>query len=88
MRAVTHKIERVNLSQSDTNNVKPMSTALEQRSVLEEMLNDVSIQCRFRWTKGAVAVWDERSTQHSGAADHRGSPRTLRRCTIAGERPE
>jgi taurine dioxygenase len=55
---------------------------------LASRVNDVSIQCRFRWTRGAVAVWDERSTQHSGSADHRGSPRTLRRCTIAGERPE
>ena len=54
---------------------------------LASRVNDVSIQCRFRWTKGAVAVWDERSTQHSGSADHRGHPRALRRCTIAGERP-
>jgi alpha-ketoglutarate-dependent taurine dioxygenase len=50
-------------------------------------VNDVSIQCRFHWTEGAVAVWDERATQHSGSADHRGSARILRRCTIAGERP-
>jgi alpha-ketoglutarate-dependent taurine dioxygenase len=34
-----------------------------------------------------VAVWDERATQHSGAADHRGNARVLRRCTVAGERP-
>ena len=54
---------------------------------LSSRSNDVSIQCRFHWRKGAVAVWDERATQHSGAADHRGMARTLRRCTIAGERP-
>jgi taurine dioxygenase len=54
---------------------------------LASRTNDISIQCRFRWTKGAVVVWDERATQHAGAADHRGSARTLRRCTIAGERP-
>lgn len=62
----------------------------ESRFVLEFLssrVNDISIQCRFRWTKGAVAIWDERATQHSGSADHRGTPRTLRRCTIAGERP-
>jgi len=62
----------------------------ESRFLLEFLSsrsNDISIQCRFRWTKGAVAVWDERSTQHSGSADHRGSARSLRRCTIAGERP-
>lgn len=63
----------------------------ESRFVLEFLasrVDDISIQCRFRWSQGAVAVWDERSTQHSGSADHRGSPRSLRRCTIAGERPK
>jgi len=54
---------------------------------LSSRVQDVSIQCRFHWTKGAVAIWDERATQHSGSADHRGSARTLRRCTVAGERP-
>ena len=54
---------------------------------LASRVSDVSIQCRFRWTQGAVAVWDERATQHSGSADHRGMARSLRRCTIAGERP-
>ena len=54
---------------------------------LSSRVQDVSIQCRFHWTTGAVAVWDERATQHSGAADHRGSARILRRCTVAGERP-
>ncbi len=54
---------------------------------LASRVEDVSIQCRFRWTKGAVVVWDERSTQHSGSADHRGRRRVLRRCTIEGEVP-
>ena len=54
---------------------------------LASRVNDISIQCRFHWTDGAVAVWDERATQHSGSADHRGSARSLRRCTIEGERP-
>ena len=54
---------------------------------LSSRSNDVSIQCRFHWRKGAVAIWDERATQHSGSADHRGMARSLRRCTIAGERP-
>jgi len=56
-------------------------------SFLASRVNDVSIQCRFRWTQGAVGIWDERSTQHSGSADHRGQARTLRRCTIEGEAP-
>jgi len=62
----------------------------ESRFVLDFLAsrsNDISIQCRFRWSEGAVAVWDECATQHSGSADHRGSARSLRRCTIAGKRP-
>ena len=54
---------------------------------LASRVDDVSIQCRFHWTKGAIVVWDERSTQHSGSADHRGLARVLRRCTIEGETP-
>ncbi|MEM7412170.1 MAG: TauD/TfdA family dioxygenase [Myxococcota bacterium] len=63
----------------------------ESRSMhefLSSRANDISIQCRFRWSKGAVVVWDERATQHAGVADHAGSDRVLRRCTIAGERPQ
>jgi taurine dioxygenase len=56
-------------------------------SFLARLTDDASIQCRFRWRAGDVAIWDERVTQHVGAADHRGSRRVLRRCTVAGERP-
>lgn len=56
-------------------------------SFLGRLMDDVSIQCRFRWRAGDIAIWDERVTQHIGAADHRGSRRVLRRCTVAGERP-
>ena len=55
---------------------------------LADRAGDVSIQCRFRWNQGDVAAWDECATQHSGAADHRGSERVMRRCTVAGERPQ
>ncbi len=32
-------------------------------------------------------MWDERSTQHFGAADHRGGSRTMKRVMVAGEVP-
>lgn len=51
------------------------------------LVENPNLQCRFHWKKGDVAVWDERTTQHFGVADHRGSDRVLRRCTIEGERP-
>ena len=27
-------------------------------------------QCRFRWTAGALAIWDNRATQHYAASDY------------------
>lgn len=43
--------------------------------------------CRFRWTPGALAVWDNRNTWHHPIADYHGLRRELFRTTIRGERP-
>lgn len=43
--------------------------------------------CRFRWTPGALAVWDNRCTQHLAMNDYDGFDRELHRTTIAGTRP-
>ncbi|WP_420993083.1 TauD/TfdA dioxygenase family protein [Cupriavidus sp. 30B13] len=43
--------------------------------------------CRFRWTRGALAVWDNRCTQHLAMNDYDGFDRELHRTTIAGDRP-
>lgn len=57
------------------------------RDFLAGCVTNVSLQCRFRWGKGDVAIWDERTTQHTGSSDHAGQLRVLRRCTVEGERP-
>lgn len=57
------------------------------KNYLLGLVENPNFQCRFHWRKGDVAVWDERTTQHFGVADHRGSERTLRRVTVSGERP-
>ena len=43
--------------------------------------------CRFRWSPGCVAVWDNRATLHYAINDYDGHRRLLYRTTFAGERP-
>ena len=43
-------------------------------------------QCRFRWSPGAVAFWDNRAVQHFAVADY-SERRVMQRITIQGDRP-
>ncbi|WP_119459502.1 TauD/TfdA family dioxygenase [Rhodospirillaceae bacterium SYSU D60014] len=43
--------------------------------------------CRFRWTPGAVAIWDNRATLHYAINDYDGQRRLMYRTTFAGEEP-
>lgn len=40
--------------------------------------------CRFRWTPGAVTLWDNRCTLHNPINDYHGHTRILHRITLAG----
>jgi alpha-ketoglutarate-dependent taurine dioxygenase len=44
-------------------------------------------QCRIRWQKDTVIVWDNRFLQHCGIHDYENERRHLVRTTIIGERP-
>jgi taurine dioxygenase len=43
--------------------------------------------CRFRWSAGSIAIWDNRSTLHYAVNDYDGQRRCLYRTTIAGHAP-
>ena len=44
-------------------------------------------QCRFAWTPGAIAFWDNRAVQHYAASDYYPERRVLRRVTVRGDVP-
>jgi taurine dioxygenase len=50
-------------------------------------LETPEFQVRWRWTKGAVAFWDNRFTQHYAVSDYFPQHRRVRRATILGDRP-
>jgi taurine dioxygenase len=54
---------------------------------LRSRLHDPNAQCRWRWRRHDVAVWDERCTNHRALSDHHPSRRLIRRCTVGAGVP-
>jgi taurine dioxygenase len=55
--------------------------------VVESAVRSPEYQCRFRWTAGAVAFWDNRATQHYASSDYFPARRVMDRVSIVGDRP-
>ena len=65
-------------------------TETESRPLLDFLLEHghrPEFTCRFRWTKGAVAFWDNRCVKHLAINDAGPFRRYMRRVQIAGDRP-
>lgn len=62
----------------------------ESDELLQSLFDKVKtpeFQVRFSWSKGAVAVWDNRVTQHYAVADYWPQYRRMHRVTINGDVP-
>jgi taurine dioxygenase len=62
----------------------------ESRPLLEYLFEQgdrPEFTCRFRWTKGSIAFWDNRAVKHLAIHDAGPHRRVMRRVQIAGDRP-
>ena len=71
-------------------------SVLESDKILKELFlhqERLDFTCRFKWTENAVAIWDNRSTQHQGLTDFfpyrgLGFERVMDRIAIEGDHPQ
>ncbi|KAF9582455.1 hypothetical protein BGW38_000191 [Lunasporangiospora selenospora] len=66
-------------------------TPSESKAILDYLADIVAkklqYQVRFSWQKNSVAIWDNRSTFHTGVPDFRPYHRRGIRVTVSGEKP-
>jgi taurine dioxygenase len=59
-------------------------------NLLQYLISQAAVpeyQVRWRWTKNAVAIWDNRCTQHYAVQDYWPAVRKMERAGIIGDRP-
>ena len=64
-------------------------TDMESKPLLEYLYEHATkpeFTCRFKWEKGSIAFWDNRSTWHLAINDYHGERRLMHRITIEGRK--
>ena len=76
------------VNRSFTQSVAGMLKAESDRLLqyLFSHLESPNLQVRFRWKKGSVAIWDNRTTQHFAVADYLPAYRRMHRVIIDTDR--
>ena len=65
-------------------------SAIESDGLLRMLYRHTQLpefQCRFAWTQGDVAFWDNRATMHYATSDYGDAFRMMHRVTLRGDRP-
>jgi alpha-ketoglutarate-dependent taurine dioxygenase len=65
-------------------------TEEESRPLLEYLFRHstrAEFTCRFRWSTGSLALWDNRCAMHNPINDYHGFTRRMHRITLAGDTP-
>lgn len=65
-------------------------TEAESKPLLQFLLDHAArpeFVCRFRWTEGAMALWDNRCTQHFAINDYFGQQRRMHKIMVKGDTP-
>lgn len=88
----THPVTgKISLYISPAHTIRFKGQSIEQSAPLLDhlfthVLND-DFKCRFRWTKGTMAIWDNRCCLHYPVNDYHGQRREMHRVTIEGDIP-
>ena len=80
----------VYVNQAFTTGIKELRYT-EARSVLDYLFEQIErpkYQCRFRWRKHSIAMWDNRCAQHYAMWDYRPHTRSGFRVTVKGDKPQ
>ena len=76
-----HTVDNVRVGQDFTHGGGALLQYLQSQAFVPEY------QVRWRWSPGAVAMWDNRSTQHYAVMDYAPCHRRMERAGIQGDRP-